>query len=81
MSKVRVEKVEDEECYNFILLKCPTINKEILFSCCSTIWFLLPGLAFSKQGLAFFAKGVWQPCACQHSYSQRQKLLYGFRSK
>jgi len=24
MPKVRVENVEDEECYNFILLKCPT---------------------------------------------------------
>ena len=28
MPKVRVENVEDEEYYNFILLKCPTINKE-----------------------------------------------------
>jgi len=27
MPKVRVENVEDEECNNFILLKCPTINK------------------------------------------------------
>jgi len=29
-------------------------------------------------GLAFFSKGVWQPCGWQHSCSQRQKLLYGF---
>jgi len=29
MLKIRVENVEDEECYNFILLKCPTINKEV----------------------------------------------------
>ena len=28
MLKVRVENVEDEKCYNFILLKCLTINKE-----------------------------------------------------
>ena len=31
MPKVRVEtleNVEDEECYNFILLKCPTTDKE-----------------------------------------------------
>jgi len=28
MPKVRVENVEDEGCYNLILLKCPTINKE-----------------------------------------------------
>jgi len=28
MPKARVENVEDEECYNFILLKCPTVNKE-----------------------------------------------------
>jgi len=28
MPKVRVENVEDEEYYNFILLKCPTVNKE-----------------------------------------------------
>jgi len=27
MQKVRVENVEDEECYNFIFLKCHTINK------------------------------------------------------
>jgi len=29
MPKVRVENVEDEECCKFILLKCPTINKDI----------------------------------------------------
>jgi len=29
MPKVRVENVEDEECYNFIPLKGPTINKEL----------------------------------------------------
>jgi len=40
----------------------------------------LPGLAFFRRSLAFFSKSVWQPCRCQH-YSQRQKLLYGFRSK
>jgi len=34
MPKVRVENAEDEECYNFILLKCPTINKEFWISCC-----------------------------------------------
>jgi len=28
MPKVRVEIVEDKECYNFILLKSPTIDKE-----------------------------------------------------
>jgi len=28
MPEVRAENVEDEECYTFILLKCPTINKE-----------------------------------------------------
>ena len=28
MPKVRVENVEDEECCNFILLTCLTINKE-----------------------------------------------------
>ena len=28
MLKVRVENLEDKECYNFILLKCPTVNKE-----------------------------------------------------
>jgi len=27
--KVRVENVEDEGCYNSILLKCTTINKEV----------------------------------------------------
>ena len=26
MPNVRVENVEDEECYNFILLKCPTVS-------------------------------------------------------
>jgi len=41
---------------------------------------LFNSLAF-LPGLAFFSKGVWQPYGCQHSYSQRQKLLYGFRSK
>jgi len=35
---------------------------------------------FFRRGLAFFSKGVWQPSGCQHSYSQRQRLLYGFRS-
>jgi len=24
----------------------------------------LPGLAFFRRGLAFFSKGVWQPCGC-----------------
>jgi len=28
-----VENVEDEECYNFILLKCPTTNKNFKFHC------------------------------------------------
>jgi len=28
MPKNRAENVEDEECYYFILPKCPTINKE-----------------------------------------------------
>jgi len=28
MPKVRVENVGDEECYNIILLKYPTINEE-----------------------------------------------------
>jgi len=37
MPKVQVENVEDEECFNFILLKCPTINKEFYISCCLTI--------------------------------------------
>jgi len=41
---------------------------------------LFNSLAF-LPGLAFFSKGVWQPYGYQHSYSQRQKLLYGFRSK
>jgi len=42
---------------------------------------LFNNLAIFRRGLTFFSKGVWQPCGCQHSYSQRQKLLYGFRSK
>jgi len=41
---------------------------------------LFNNLAFFP-GFTFFSKGVWQHCGCQHSYSQRQKLLYGFRSK
>jgi len=40
-----------------------------------------PGLAFLDVVWLFFSRGVWQPCRCQHSYSQRLKLLYGFRSK
>jgi len=36
---------------------------------------------FFRRGLAFFSKGVWQPCGCQPSYSKRQKLLYIFWSK
>jgi len=34
----------------------------------------LPDLAFFRRSLTFFSKGVWQPCGCQHSYSQRQKI-------
>ena len=41
MPNVRVENLEDEESYNFILLKCPTINKEFLISCSLTIWLFL----------------------------------------
>jgi len=74
MLKVRVENVEDEEHCNFVLLKGPT--KKFYISCCLTIWLFLPGLAFFRHGLTFFSKGVWQPCGCQHSYPQRQKLLY-----
>jgi len=40
---------------------------------------LFNNLAF-LPGLAFFSKGVWQPCGCK-CYSEKQKLLYGFRSK
>jgi len=31
MAKIWVENVEDEECYNIILLERPTINKEVKF--------------------------------------------------
>jgi len=37
-----------------------------------------PGLAFLDLVWLLFSKVVWQLCGCQHSYSQRQKLLYGF---
>jgi len=40
-----------------------------------------PCLALFRRSLTFFSKGVWQACGCQHPYSQRQKLLYGFQSK
>jgi len=49
MPKVRVENVEDEECYNFIPLKCPTINKEFYISCCLTIWLFFPVWLFSEK--------------------------------
>jgi len=41
---------------------------------------LFNNLAF-LPGLAFFSKGVWQPCGGQHSHSPKAKLLYSFRSK
>jgi len=71
--KVPVENVEDEECYNFILLKFPTLIKILNFMLFNNLFFM--------SGLAFFSKGVWQPCGCQHSCSQRQKVFYGFRNK
>jgi len=43
--------------------------------------FFMPGLAFFKRGLTFFSKGVWQPCGCQYSYPQRQKLHYRWHQR
>jgi len=42
MPMVRVENVEDEECCNLILLKCPTINNEFQISCCLKNWLFCP---------------------------------------
>jgi len=54
MPKIRVENVEDEECYNFILLKCPTINKKLKISCCFNDLASFVRFGFFRRGLVFF---------------------------
>ena len=60
MPKVRVE---NEECFNFILLKCPTINKEFYISCCLTIWLFCPVWLFLDVVWLFSQKVSGNPVA------------------
>jgi len=63
MPKVRVENVEDEECCNSILLKCPTMNKEFKIPCCLTIWLICPIWLFLDVVWLFSQKVSGNPAA------------------